>query len=241
MPAPADTIERRPPPRPAPPTASPASAGPPPDSGAHAVFARYEFYRDGYRRATRLNMIMGASLAVCAVIAGTAVALRPEPRYFPTGDGCRLTEMVPLNQPNLTDNKVLTFAAEAVTQAHTVRHDTWRADYERVRPYFTDGGWQAFLAVLQSGGTLDYIRNGRVITRGYLTGEPPIIAERGVSPSTGAYTWVVNFPFDVSYESGSATKVQKMMAKVTLVRTSTVKTPEGIGIESLISQTTTGP
>ncbi|PKU21992.1 DotI/IcmL/TraM family protein [Telmatospirillum siberiense] len=204
---------------------------------AQTVFTRYEFYRDGYRRATRLNIALAAAVAVSVFLAAGLIIWRPEPRYFPTGAGCSLTEMVPLNKPNLTDNRILNFAVDAVTQAHTVRHDTWRADYERTRPFFTEAGWRTFLELLQSGGTLDFIRNGRVITRGFLAGQPPVIIERGVSPQTGVYTWVVRFPFNVSYETASATKVQRMLAKVTIVRMNTLENPEGIGIESMISQT----
>ena len=198
------------------------ASSPAPD--AAAVIGGLNWYRTQFRRAMKLALAL--TVALCASLGVAAILLlnQPKPQYF--------APMVPLDQPLLTQNGLLTWVSDTITGAMSLNFLEWREKLESIRPHFDDAAYKSFLASLQSSGVLDMIRDKRLSASAVATRAPVIIASGLVG---GKATWKVEFPLIVSYESSQVVEsTQKLLATVLVCRASTAKTPRGVVIQQVV-------
>jgi len=206
------------------------ASSPAPD--AAAVIGGLNWYRAQFRRAMKLALTL--TVALCATLGVAAILLlnQPKPQYFAATPDLRLAPMVPLDQPLLTQEDLLTWASNAITGAMSLNFLEWREKLETIRPHFDDAAYKSFLASLQSSGVLDMIRDKRLSASAVATRAPVIIASGLVG---GKATWKVEFPLIVSYESSQGVEsTQKLLATVLVCRASTAKTPRGVVIQQVV-------
>ena len=206
------------------------ASSPAPD--AAAVIGGLDWYRTQFHRA--MKMVLALTVALCASLGVAAILLlnQPKPQYFAATPDLRLAPMVPLDQPLLTQEGLLTWAANAITGAMSLNFLEWREKLETIRPHFDDAAYKSFLASLQSSGVLDMIRDKRLSASAVATRAPVIIASGLVG---GKATWKVEFPLIVSYESSQGVEsTQKLLATVLVCRASTAKTPRGVVIQQVV-------
>ena len=203
-----------------------------PASDAAVVIGGLDWYRTQFRRTMKLAL--GLSAALCMSIAVTTLLLlnQPRPQYFAATPDLRLAPMVPLDQPLLTQEGLLTWTVNAITGAISLNFLEWREKLETLRPNFDDAAYKSFLASLQSSGVLDMIRDKRLSASAIATRAPVIIASGLVG---GKATWKIEFPLIVSYESSQGVEnTQKLLATVLVCRASTAKTPRGVAIQQVV-------
>lgn len=206
------------------------ASSPAPD--AAAVIGGLNWYRTQFRRAMKLALAL--TVALCASLGVAAILLlnQPKPQYFAATPDLRLAPMVPLDQPLLTQNGLLTWVSDTITGAMSLNFLEWREKLESIRPHFDDAAYKSFLASLQSSGVLDMIRDKRLSASAVATRAPVIIASGLVG---GKATWKVEFPLIVSYESSQGVEsTQKLLATVLVRRASTAKTPRGVVIQQVV-------
>ena len=206
------------------------ASSPAPD--AAAVIGGLNWYRTQFRRAMKLALAL--TVALCASLGVAAILLlnQPKPQYFAATPDLRLAPMVPLDQPLLTQNGLLTWVSDTITGAMSLNFLEWREKLEGIRPHFDDAAYKSFLASLQSSGVLDMIRDKRLSASAVATRAPVIIASGLVG---GKATWKVEFPLIVSYESSQGVEsTQKLLATVLVCRASTAKTPRGVVIQQVV-------
>ena len=206
------------------------ASSPAPD--AAAIIGGLNWYRAQFRRAMKLALAL--TVALCASLGVAAILLlnQPKSQYFAATPDLRLAPMVPLDQPLLTQEGLLTWASNAITGAMSLNFLEWREKLETIRPHFDDAAYKSFLASLQSSGVLDMIRDKRLSASAVATRAPVIIASGLVS---GKATWKVEFPLIVSYESSQGVEsTQKLLATVLVCRASTAKTPRGVVIQQVV-------
>lgn len=206
------------------------ASSPAPDTAS--VIGGLEWYRAQFRRAMKLAL--GLTVALCAS-AGVAAILflnQPKPQYFAATPDLRLAPMIPLDQPLLTQEGLLTWVSDTIAGAMSLNFLEWREKLESIRPHFDDAAYKSFLASLQSSGVLDMIRDKRLSASAVTTRAPVIIASGLVG---GKATWKVEFPLIVSYESSQGVEsTQKLLATVLVCRASTAKTPRGVVIQQVV-------
>lgn len=206
------------------------ASSPAPD--AAAVIGGLNWYRAQFRRAMKLALAL--TVALCASLGVAAILLlnQPKSQYFAATPDLRLAPMVPLDQPLLTQEGLLTWASNAITGAMSLNFLEWREKLETLRPNFDDAAYKSFLASLQSSGVLDMIRDKRLSASAIATRAPVIIASGLVG---GKATWKIEFPLIVSYESSQGVEnTQKLLATVLVCRASTAKTPRGVAIQQVV-------
>ena len=206
------------------------ASSPAPD--AAAVIGGLNWYRTQFRRA--MKPALARTVALCASLGVAAILLlnQPKPQYFAATPDLRLAPMVPLDQPLLTQNGLLTWVSDTITGAMSLNFLEWREKLESIRPHFDDAAYKSFLASLQSSGVLDMIRDKRLSASAVATRAPVIIASGLVG---GKATWKVEFPLIVSYESSQGVEsTQKLLATVLVCRASTAKTPRGVVIQQVV-------
>ena len=206
------------------------ASSPAPD--AAAVIGGLNWYRTQFRRAMKLALAL--TVALCASLGVAAILLlnQPKPQYFAATPDLRLAPMVPLDQPLLTQNGLLTWVSDTITGAMSLNFLEWREKMESIRHHFDAAAYKSFLASLQSSGVLDMIRDKRLSASAVATRAPVIIASGLVG---GKATWKVEFPLIVSYESSQGVEsTQKLLATVLVCRASTAKTPRGVVIQQVV-------
>ena len=206
------------------------ASSPAPD--AAAVIGGLNWYRAQFRRAMKLAL--GLTVTLCASTGVVALLLlnQPKPQSFAATPDLRLAPMIPLDQPLLTQEGLLTWVSDTIAGAMSLNFLEWRKKLESIRPHFDDAAYKSFLASLQSSGVLDMIRDKRLSASAVATRAPVIIASGLVS---GKATWKVEFPLIVSYESSQGVEsTQKLLATVLVCRASTAKTPRGVVIQQVV-------
>ena len=206
------------------------ASSPAPD--AAAVIGGLNWYRAQFRRAMKLAL--GLTVTLCASTGVVALLLlnQPKPQYFAATPDLRLAPMIPLDQPLLTQEGLLTWVSDTIAGAMSLNFLEWRKKLESIRPHFDGAAYKSFLASLQSSGVLDMIRDKRLSASAVATRAPVIIASGLVS---GKATWKVEFPLIVSYESSQGVEsTQKLLATVLVCRASTAKTPRGVVIQQVV-------
>ncbi|WP_300909612.1 DotI/IcmL/TraM family protein [uncultured Desulfovibrio sp.] len=204
----------------------------PPAPDAAAVIGGLDWYRAQFRRSMKLALALTVALCVSLGIAAILFLNQPKPKYFAATPDLRLAPMVPLDQPLLTQDGLLTWASNAITGAMSLNFLEWREKLESIRPHFEDEAFKSFLASLQSSGILDMIRDKRLSASAVATRAPVIIASGLVG---GKATWRIEFPLIVSYESSQGVEsTQKLLATVLVCRASTARTPRGVVIQQVV-------
>lgn len=196
------------------------------------IIGGLDWYRTQFHRAMKLALCLIISLCLCLTVSAMLLLNQPQPRYFAATPDLRLAPMVPLDQPLLTQEGLLTWASNVITGAMSLNFLEWREKMESIRPHFEDEAFKSFLASLKKSGILDMIRDKRLSASAIATRAPVIVASGLVG---GKSTWKIEFPMIVSYESSQGVEsTQKLLATVLVCRASTAKTPRGVVIQQVV-------
>ena len=196
------------------------------------VKLRNDFQRDGHRRvllglliSVVLNILLGSSFVYLATHP-------PAPQYFATTINGRITPLIPLDQPNMPPSTLLQWANSAAIAAYTYNFVNYRQELQSASEFFTPAGWNEFLNALKGSNNLSAVLDKKLVVSAVATGAP-IVLDQGVI--NGTYTWTVQMPMLVTYQSASNNARQNIMVKMIIQRISTLNSARGIGISSFVA------
>ncbi|WP_058533119.1 type IVB secretion system apparatus protein IcmL/DotI [Legionella saoudiensis] len=195
------------------------------------VTLRNKFYKDSQRK---VMLALLVALLVNLVLASMLVYMvthPPAPRYFATSINGRITPLFPLNEPNQSDSAVLQWANQAAIAAFTYNFVNYRDELQASSGFFTAEGWDQFLNALQQSNNLDAVKAKKLIVSAVAT-RAPIILQKGVL--NGSYSWRVQMPILVTYQSASEFTQQNNVVTMLITRVSTLNSPRGIGISQFV-------
>lgn len=199
---------------------------------------RNDFYRDNYRKVVAALLFC---MLIMLILGSTLVYLfmnPPPPRYFATSVDGRITPLIPLNQPNISQSALLQWANTAAISAYTYNFVNYRQALQSASENFTPDGWAAFMQALQSSNNLTAVTAKKLVVSAVATGAP-VILQQGVL--NGAYAWRVQMPMLVTYQSASQFSRQSIIVTMLVTRVSTLNSPQGIGIAQFVAAGTTAP
>lgn len=197
------------------------------------VVTRNEFYRDGYRRSTKLAIAGLAAGAVSILVAGTLAFRQVEPRYFATTAAGTLTPMIPLDRPAMELQGIMSWATDCVVRIHTLDFVNYRTNLTAANRCFTPEGWKNYdRALAESRNLVALVEQKKVSTA--VPESAPILKASGIAG--GVMAWRLEIPILVTYQSASDRLQQRLVADVLLVRRPTTESPDGIGIQQLIER-----
>ncbi len=202
-----------------------------------AVTLRNEFYRDGQRKtmvALLISIIINFILTSLLVYFLTHP---PAPKYFATSISGRITPLFPLDEPNQSDSAVLQWANQAAIAAFTYNFVNYRDELQASSGFFTADGWSQFLNALQQSNNLDAVKAKKLIVSAVAT-RAPIILQKGLL--NGIYSWRVQMPILVTYQSASEFSQQNNVVTMLITRVSTLNSPRGIGISQFVAGPASG-
>lgn len=136
----------------------------------------------------------------------------------------------PYEEPNLLPDTILRWASKGATSAYTFDFVNYKNQILAARSYFTEAGWQDYLRSVEK--LINTIVENQLFVNAIVSGTP-VIANEGPLPGKG-YTWRVQIPFLVTYQSANAVSQRKYMVVLTIVRVPTATNPQGIGIDQFV-------
>ena len=198
------------------------------------VKARNDFYRDSYRK-----IMLGLLCAIIVVVIQMGVIWylathRPKPTYFATNAQGGLIKLTPLERPNMSEATIIQWATDAATAAYTFNFSDYRRQLGQTQAnYFTSDGWKAFLKQLDSTNLLKTVLAERLVVSAAVT-RAPVVKASGLS--RGKYTWVIQMPMVVTYQSSEETRSSNLLVTLTIQRVSLLDSPRGVGVIGYIAQ-----
>jgi intracellular multiplication protein IcmL len=206
------------------------------DTALEVVQMRKNFYRDSYRRVVSGLLFLIIINFLLAFIIYYFATHQPEPKYFATSADGRITPIYPLTAPMVSDSALLQWANQAAVAAYTYSFATYRKELQDASEFFTPDGWKDFESALQSSRNLETVIAKKLVVTAVATGAP-VILDRGVLDNH--YSWKVQMPLLVTYESASTTIQQPILITMLVTRVSTLNVPKGIAIAQFVASTST--
>lgn len=199
--------------------------------------ARLTFYKHYFGKIlTALIIALGINLVLIAgfIIVKTQ---KVEREYFAydhqTG---RMTPLVPMNTPYLSQGALLTWVVDCVTSTNTYDFVNYQKQFQQNSQCFTKKGWDDFAAAVERAGTLENVKAQRLVASAVATGAP-IVTREGIK--NGAYAWQIELPIIVTFQGGQAGRsvaTQKLLVNLLVTRLPTYESKTGVGIEQYVGQ-----
>lgn len=158
----------------------------------------------------------------------------PEPVYYTTSINGQTAPLNPLMQPNTSDSVVAQWANLACIGGFTYDFVNYESQFETASEYFTKDGWNSFITSLQESNNLKTVISKKLVVSAVGL-SPPIILKKGVV--NGVYSWRIEIPILVTYQSASDVTKMKMIVKILMVRMSTSENFKGVGVDQFSSST----
>lgn len=199
---------------------------------SQTALSRHETYQTGFKRMAAATTVAVATALVAISAAWWSFSQKPEARYFIAREDGGIIPLVPVSEPYLNDGQVTNFAVEAITKSLTFNFVNWRQDLASSSEYFErPDGWNNFLAAIEGSGMLDFVRNRRMISSVVANGA--VIIQSGPD-STGRFSWIVQVPITITYQSSSETSTENRMAEIQVTRLPTWQSSRGVGITRVL-------
>lgn len=195
------------------------------------VALRNKFYKDSQRKVILALLIAIVVNVVLASLVVYMITHPPAPKYFATSINGRITPLFPLDEPNQSDSAVLQWANQAAIAAFTYNFVNYRDELQASSGFFTAEGWDQFLGALEQSNNLDAVKAKKLVVSAVAT-RVPIILQKGVL--NGRYSWRVQMPILVTYQSASEFTQQNNVVTMLITRVSTLNSPRGIGISQFV-------
>jgi intracellular multiplication protein IcmL len=181
-----------------------------------------------------LNVLLAAALLPAALTLAWQALHPPEPEYFATAADGRITPLVPIDEPYVPQEALLTWVAQAVNQAYTLDHVHRKEQLSRMRELFTAAGFESHRRALEDSGLWEAVGARRLVTQ-VVTAAPPVVTHQGVLARR--YAWKLEVPIKISYEGASSVSPpQNNIAEVLVVRMPTHAIPRGYAIHQLVTR-----
>ncbi|CAM4428391.1 MAG: hypothetical protein LEGION0398_MBIBDBAK_00471 [Legionellaceae bacterium] len=195
------------------------------------IHLRQDFYYDSSKK---LIMILLSSFFIIIVLIAAFVYQimnPPAPKYFAVNSDGRLIKLPPLNEPNMEHFALLQWGNTAAIAAYTYSFVNYRQELQAASSYFTPNGWQNFVTALQDSGNLQAVIAKKLIVSAVAKGAPVILQEGLLN---GRYTWRVQMPMLITYQSASQKSEQDVIVTMLITRVSPLNSARGIGIAQFI-------
>lgn len=199
------------------------------------IVSRNNFYRDGYRLMLRISFIQ--TVAILLLVGGLvtmALSSKIEHVFFATTTDGRIINIVPLNEPYITDGALVAWVADTSKRVLTLSFSDFRQRLQDVAYNFTPQGWETFSKALKDARILELIEERKMITEMTIEAAPEIIKRGEVS---GVYIWVLQMPVSLVFKGDQAPQAIRGSLRVQISRVSTLQHPKGVGIDQFLIDT----
>jgi len=187
------------------------------------------FYHEHYGKLIALILICLLLLLISVLFLLYQVFHRPLPIMIAKDPSGKELLLDASEVPNLLPDTIIRWASRAAITSYTFDFVNYKKQINRARPYFTDVGWSSYQNSIAR--LISTITRNQLFVNGVVAG-PPVISNEGMVG--GKYTWRVQIPFMVTYQSSDKITRKNYTIQLSIVRVSTSITPTGIGIDQFL-------
>jgi intracellular multiplication protein IcmL len=189
-----------------------------------------ETYRTGFKNLLALVKFMG--FAILCLTFMLYYYIKNNPRqdlyYAQTPQGQTL-RMNALSEPNMNNEAILAWAAQAVTDVLTFGFHDYNKRFEQTHKNFSPEGWTSFLTSITKSNFLGIVEEKKQILTTILSA-PPELKWFGVTE--GRQTWVVQMNYVMKTRAGGSSSSRKGGVLLWIVKMPTEQNPMGLGIQT---------
>lgn len=196
-----------------------------------ASLMRHEIFQRGFTKMATALVLLGATTVLSTGTSWWVISHKPEPKYFIAQPDGRITKIVPVSHPYLTNGAVTNFAVEAVTNALTLDFSNYKKELSAASEYFErPDGWNNFLKALTDSKTLEMIEKKSLVST--VVANRATVVQSGVQD--GVYTWIVQVSVTITYQSASEQTSETHLAEMVIKRLPTWQSARGVGITRIL-------
>ena len=198
------------------------------------ILNRNAFYRDGYRLLLRISVVQGIAI-VLLLGALIALVLMMETRYVyfaTTADG-RIINIVPLDDPFLSRDRVISWAAGKSQEVMRLNYFDYRPRLQQAAANFTPTGWESFTRAMKEARIIEALEAHKLVMAMDIEAAPEI---EKAFVKDGVYSWYVQFPVTIKFDGVEPPAPIHATLLMQIVRVSTLQNPDGISIEQWIAK-----
>lgn len=189
-----------------------------------------QFYRVHFKKFEYALIVCIVLMLLLGFLVMYQLTHRPLPAFYAvTPDGKQLT-LVAYDEPSQIPAAVLRWASKAAVTAYTYDFSNTNSQLAAARQYFTQSGWDAYRASVDE--LIKTVVQNQIFVNAVVSA-PPVISSQGYEFGSG-YTWHVQLPFLVTYQSAEITSQKNYLLQLKIVKMSTMENPQGIGIDEFV-------
>jgi intracellular multiplication protein IcmL len=211
-------------------------------TGLQMVFERNAFYRRQYLWALLAFGLCMLGNIVLACVLAYVIRHPTEPLYFAADEVGRLIRVVPVDQPNMSDEEVEAWATRVAQASFSYNYVNYRSQLQAVERFYTNYGWTNYMKALQSSNNLVALTNRRIIQTASVVDKPTVLA-RGILG--GAFAWRFSMPMLVTYWMPPYNDQSKFSNALTVTvivqRQPILQSDHGLGVLQMIGSMTPPP
>ncbi len=133
----------------------------------------------------------------------------------------------------LPNDALLTWAETSVAQAYTFNGLNYQENFDTLLSHnFTSEGAASFRKILDSSQLLKQVTSQQLNLTGIVSGQPVILKQGALM---GRYTWKVQMPLLLTFESASQVTTKRLIITVLIVNVPTTDSPEAVAIDEFWS------
>ena len=185
------------------------------------------FTRDSYSKMISLLCTLSV-VVVCLVCALAYMSFFPtKSNYYATTTSGSVVQLHSLSEPVVNDAYLTQWASVAARDAYNINFLDDQDKLDAVEKRFTEAGWTSFKESMQQSGLLKTVAEKKLIMTA-IASDDAIIIDRSIQH--GHYTWIIQMPMLISFESASQKVSKKTITTVEVIRVPVLQDPLG-GIE----------
>lgn len=203
------------------------------NSAAHRTMESLYWYKDSFRKSQRLNMLLGAILAISLIGNAILLVARPAPVLIGMSSDMRLLPITPLSEPLMNDPSLKNWVTSSITDCFSLSYVDWREKLGACRDYFSPNAFASFAKALDSEGHLALLKQKKAIMHAAPTSAPGI-TKSGLLK--GVRTWEVEVPLLITYETSMGrVATNRIIAIVRVQRMPVTDYARGVAITQLVT------
>lgn len=194
-------------------------------------------YREGYKNLVRIIFLQAfVALFLTGVICYHVTYVLPQDSYYAISaltNGAELKrQMTGLENPNMSREAVLRWAAASATEIMTFGFDDIDERLGHARRLFTNDGWESFQTALRRTGLPKSMIENQQLLSAIPASTPTMVMEGMLQ---GAYTWVVDVRSILTLRAADKKTNANLSVRLIIVKMPTKENPMGIGIQTWIA------
>jgi hypothetical protein len=170
-----------------------------PQDEAIEVVEQEKFYGDKY---FALFLFVGLLALLSAGLLQLIFLLRstaaPPPTFFSVTESGALLEEAPLDKPNIDENVLLNWVAEAMMTVNTYNFVNYASAIEAAEAYFSKEGYATYKQFIERSGIVRNLVEKKLVLKATPLDSPHVVLGKVFA---GRYMWKVKIPMRFRYQS----------------------------------------